>query len=65
MRRRVPTCVLTHGGPPALADGHAVDRYVEIGSLTKVVHRLDADPDGTDRMGLTVLERSRTATRDT
>ncbi|MFE7934220.1 serine hydrolase domain-containing protein [Streptomyces sp. NPDC057456] len=37
MRRRVPTCVLTPTDPPALADGHAVDRYVEIGSLTKVV----------------------------
>lgn len=37
VRRRVPTCVLTHTDPPALADGHAVDRYVEIGSLTKVV----------------------------
>ncbi|MGW0576568.1 serine hydrolase domain-containing protein [Streptomyces sp. NPDC002920] len=37
VRLRVPTCVLTPGAPPALADGHAVDRYVEIGSLTKVV----------------------------
>ncbi|WP_460065090.1 serine hydrolase domain-containing protein [Streptomyces sp. YKOK-I1] len=37
MRRRVPTCVLTSAGPPALADGHAVDRYVQIGSLTKAV----------------------------
>lgn len=37
MRRRVPTCVLVPGAPPALADGHAADRYVEIGSLTKVV----------------------------
>ena len=34
---RIPTCVLTGSHPPALADGHAVDRYVEIGSLTKVV----------------------------
>ncbi|WP_108221641.1 hypothetical protein [Streptomyces sp. 303MFCol5.2] len=30
-----------------------------------VVHRLNGDPDGTDRLGLTVLERSRTTTRDT
>ncbi|MGW2884115.1 serine hydrolase domain-containing protein [Streptomyces griseoruber] len=37
MRLRVPTCVLTPAGPPALADGHAVDRYVQIGSLTKAV----------------------------
>ncbi|MEU1510898.1 serine hydrolase domain-containing protein [Streptomyces sp. NPDC005811] len=37
MRRRVPTCVLSSAAPPALADGHAVDRYVQIGSLTKAV----------------------------
>ncbi|MER6557562.1 serine hydrolase domain-containing protein [Streptomyces sp. NPDC001027] len=37
VRRRVPTCVLTHAGPPSLSDGHAVDRYVPIASLTKVV----------------------------
>ncbi|MER6956467.1 MULTISPECIES: serine hydrolase domain-containing protein [unclassified Streptomyces] len=37
MRRRIPTCVLTHATPPALSDGHAVDRYVPIASLTKVV----------------------------
>ncbi|SER89935.1 D-alanyl-D-alanine-carboxypeptidase / D-alanyl-D-alanine-endopeptidase [Streptomyces sp. yr375] len=37
VRRRVPTCVLSHAAPPALSDGHAVDRYVPIGSLTKVV----------------------------
>ncbi|MDX3312334.1 serine hydrolase domain-containing protein [Streptomyces sp. NPDC054884] len=36
-RRRVPTCVLTHAGPPTADDGHAVDRYVPIASLTKVV----------------------------
>ncbi|MFF1544271.1 serine hydrolase domain-containing protein [Streptomyces sp. NPDC058291] len=36
-RPRVPTCVLTPGSAPSLADGHAPDRYVEIGSLTKVV----------------------------
>jgi CubicO group peptidase (beta-lactamase class C family) len=35
VRRRVPTCVLTHAAPPALSDGHALDRYVQIGSLTK------------------------------
>ncbi|MFI9153919.1 serine hydrolase [Streptomyces sp. NPDC053367] len=35
--RRVPTCVLTDAAPPEAADGHAVDRYVEIGSLTKVL----------------------------
>ncbi|MFI1509232.1 serine hydrolase domain-containing protein [Streptomyces sp. NPDC020597] len=37
VRRRVPTCVLTHAGPPSLSGGHAVDRYVPIASLTKVV----------------------------
>ncbi|MCX5263223.1 serine hydrolase domain-containing protein [Streptomyces sp. NBC_00199] len=37
VRRRVPTCVLTHDGPPRLGDGHAVDRFVPIASLTKVV----------------------------
>ncbi|MCQ9133779.1 beta-lactamase family protein [Streptomyces sp. IBSBF 2807] len=36
-RPRVPTCVLSSSAAPVLADGHAVDRYVEIGSLTKVV----------------------------
>ncbi|WP_189985576.1 serine hydrolase domain-containing protein [Streptomyces capoamus] len=35
--RPVPTCVLSDGAAPALSDGHAVDRFVEIGSLTKVV----------------------------
>ncbi|MEH0544063.1 serine hydrolase [Streptomyces sp. B21-105] len=37
VRRRVPTCVLTHAGPPTADDGHAVDRHVPIASLTKVV----------------------------
>ncbi|MEU9665721.1 serine hydrolase domain-containing protein [Streptomyces bobili] len=37
MRLRVPTCVLTPKAAPTLTDGHALDRYVEIGSLTKVV----------------------------
>lgn len=37
VRLRVPTCVLTQASPPALGDGHAVDRYVPIASLTKVV----------------------------
>ncbi|MFJ7148844.1 serine hydrolase domain-containing protein [Streptomyces sp. NPDC100445] len=32
---RVPTCVLTGVGPPRVTGGHAVDRYVQIGSLTK------------------------------
>ncbi|MGQ4331180.1 serine hydrolase domain-containing protein [Streptomyces hayashii] len=36
-RPRVPACVLTSTAEPALTDGHAVDRFVEIGSLTKVV----------------------------
>lgn len=34
---RVPTCVLRNSAPPDLSDGHAVDRFVQIGSLTKVV----------------------------
>ncbi|MFI2431876.1 serine hydrolase domain-containing protein [Streptomyces sp. NPDC018693] len=33
----VPTCVLSGTAPPALSGGHAIDRFVEIGSLTKVV----------------------------
>ncbi|MFG2571630.1 serine hydrolase domain-containing protein [Streptomyces sp. NPDC048481] len=36
-RPRVPVCVLTSTAGPVLTAGHAVDRYVEIGSLTKVV----------------------------
>lgn len=35
--RRTPTCVLSDAAPPDVSDGHAVDRFVEIGSLTKVV----------------------------
>ncbi|MFF8911625.1 serine hydrolase domain-containing protein [Streptomyces olivaceoviridis] len=35
--RRVPTCVLSDRAAPILSDGHAVDRFVQIGSLTKVV----------------------------
>ncbi|MEU2062286.1 serine hydrolase domain-containing protein [Streptomyces sp. NPDC013455] len=35
--RRIPTCVLSDAGPPRVGDGHAVDRYVEIGSLTKAL----------------------------
>lgn len=42
-RPRVPACVLTPEAEPALADGHAVDLYVEIGSLTKVGVRLLAE----------------------
>ncbi|CAM5395033.1 serine hydrolase domain-containing protein [Streptomyces aurantiogriseus] len=37
LARRIPTCVLSDAAPPAVADGHAVDRFVQIGSLTKVV----------------------------
>ncbi|MGW2613935.1 serine hydrolase domain-containing protein [Streptomyces sp. NPDC001500] len=36
-RPAVPTCVLASAAAPVIAGGHAVDRYVEIGSLTKVV----------------------------
>ncbi len=35
--RRIPTCVFSHTGPPTFSNGHAADRFVEIGSLTKVV----------------------------
>ncbi|WP_430379569.1 serine hydrolase domain-containing protein [Streptomyces sp. B1-3] len=35
--RRTPTCVFSHTGPPTFSNGHAADRFVEIGSLTKVV----------------------------
>ncbi|MEU0002976.1 serine hydrolase domain-containing protein [Streptomyces sp. NPDC006314] len=34
---RVPTCVLRDAAPPRIGDGHAVDRFVEIGSFTKVL----------------------------
>ncbi|MFH8934674.1 serine hydrolase domain-containing protein [Streptomyces griseosporeus] len=36
-KRPVPTCVLTGTAPPAVSDGHATDRFVEIGSFTKVL----------------------------
>ncbi len=36
-RRAVPTCVLRPGREPRLTNGHAEDRFVEIGSLTKVL----------------------------
>ncbi|MFJ1602512.1 serine hydrolase domain-containing protein [Streptomyces sp. NPDC088253] len=35
--RRTPTCVLSDAAPPEISNGHAVDRFVEIGSFTKVV----------------------------
>nr|WP_237538317.1 serine hydrolase domain-containing protein [Streptomyces sp. SID486] len=35
--RRIPTCVLTDAGPPRVTGGHAVDRHVQIGSLTKAL----------------------------
>ncbi|MDQ0757518.1 CubicO group peptidase (beta-lactamase class C family) [Streptomyces canus] len=35
--RRIPTCVFSNTGPPACSNGHAVDRFVQIASLTKVV----------------------------
>ncbi|MGW3169650.1 serine hydrolase domain-containing protein [Streptomyces sp. NPDC001153] len=34
---RIPTCVLTDTSPAQVDDGHAVDRFVEIGSFTKVL----------------------------
>jgi D-alanyl-D-alanine-carboxypeptidase/D-alanyl-D-alanine-endopeptidase len=37
LTRRVPACVLSDAAAPSVCDGHAVDRFVEIGSLTKVV----------------------------
>ncbi|MFE0512542.1 serine hydrolase domain-containing protein [Streptomyces sp. NPDC058964] len=35
--RRTPTCVLSDSEPPSVSNGHAVDRFVQIGSLTKVL----------------------------
>ncbi|WP_432139062.1 MULTISPECIES: serine hydrolase domain-containing protein [unclassified Streptomyces] len=37
MSTSVPTCVFSDMAAPAATGGHAVDRFVEIGSLTKVV----------------------------
>ncbi|MFI5797279.1 serine hydrolase domain-containing protein [Streptomyces sp. NPDC051677] len=37
MRRRTPICVLSDAASPEVSGGHAVDRFVEIGSFTKVV----------------------------
>ncbi|MFF9349374.1 serine hydrolase domain-containing protein [Streptomyces sp. NPDC014734] len=34
---RTPTCVLTATASPSTTEGHAIDRFVEIGSLTKVL----------------------------
>ncbi|WP_031225860.1 serine hydrolase domain-containing protein [Streptomyces roseochromogenus] len=34
---RTPSCVLTDTSPARVDDGHAVDRFVEIGSFTKVL----------------------------
>ncbi|MFE7649285.1 serine hydrolase domain-containing protein [Streptomyces phaeoluteigriseus] len=34
---RIPTCAFSSAAPPAVRDGHAVDRFVQIASLTKVV----------------------------
>ncbi|MET8805631.1 serine hydrolase domain-containing protein [Streptomyces sp. NPDC004546] len=34
---RTPTCVLSDTSPARLTDGHALDRFVEIGSFTKVL----------------------------
>jgi D-alanyl-D-alanine-carboxypeptidase/D-alanyl-D-alanine-endopeptidase len=36
-RRAVPECVLRPGREPRTSHGHAADRFVEIGSLTKVL----------------------------
>lgn len=35
--RRTPTCVLSDAASPEVSDGHGVDRFVEIGSFTKVI----------------------------
>ncbi|MEU6664475.1 serine hydrolase domain-containing protein [Streptomyces sp. NPDC046727] len=35
--RRIPTCVLSDAGPPRVTGGHALDRHVQIGSLTKAL----------------------------
>jgi hypothetical protein len=65
VRLRVPTCVLTPGAAlaPALADG--ATRYaslftgpMEDGSWV-LVHRLNADPDTTDRLGIGILRQRR------
>ncbi|MBN0045312.1 beta-lactamase family protein [Streptomyces actuosus] len=37
VKRPVPTCVLSDTAPPHTSGGHAVDRFVEIGSFTKVL----------------------------
>ncbi|MFI9251458.1 serine hydrolase domain-containing protein [Streptomyces sp. NPDC053069] len=34
---RTPTCVLSDASPVRVSDGHAADRFVEIGSFTKVL----------------------------
>ncbi|MFI5961176.1 serine hydrolase [Streptomyces asoensis] len=34
---RIPTCVFSSTAEPAVRDGHAVDRFVQVASLTKVV----------------------------
>ncbi|MGW0771315.1 serine hydrolase domain-containing protein [Streptomyces sp. NPDC002676] len=35
--RRTPTCILSKSEPARISGGHAADRFVEIGSLTKVL----------------------------
>ncbi|MEU7084112.1 serine hydrolase domain-containing protein [Streptomyces achromogenes] len=35
--RRIPACVLTDAAPPRVSGGHALDRFVQIGSLTKAL----------------------------
>jgi CubicO group peptidase (beta-lactamase class C family) len=35
--RPIPTCVFSNMGPPVSSNGHAVDHFVQIASLTKVV----------------------------
>ncbi|MFJ3880792.1 serine hydrolase domain-containing protein [Streptomyces sp. NPDC090077] len=37
LRTRTPTCVLSSASAPRTTDGHHLDRYVQIGSLTKVL----------------------------
>ncbi|MFJ3495299.1 serine hydrolase domain-containing protein [Streptomyces sp. NPDC086091] len=34
---RTPTCVLSDSAPPSVTDGHALDRYVPLASVTKVL----------------------------
>ncbi|WP_327314718.1 hypothetical protein [Streptomyces sp. NBC_01235] len=63
MRLRVPTCVLTPGAAPALADGATWYASLFTGAMVYgswvLVHRLNADPDTTDRLGIGILRQRR------